>query len=293
MSLIINAKGLKEEKVEEMVNRVKFIKDTFSDATPTLVIINASDREDCSRYIRNKIAIANLVGVKTEVIKLEESVTQLELFSLINKLNMDKSVHGIILQLPIFEHLNPDELIQAIIPEKDVDAFSDKRIADTVKGIGKVRSATPRGVEMLLDYHNVDIEGANALVVGRGLHTGKSMANILLNRNATVTIAHSKTKNLEDYVRNSDIVVTSIGKPDSINPEWIKEGATIIGIGIAFDENGKQQTDYNPVKIQELGKAKFIGDRVACSGMATCIAIIEATIEACYEQLANTVLVGI
>lgn len=288
MSIIINAKGLKEEKVEEMINRVKFINNTFLGCTPTLVIINASDREDCARYIKNKIAIANLVGVKAEVIKLENDVTQIQLFNLIERLNNDLSVHGIILQLPIFDHLDAEALISKISPAKDVDAFSDKRISDTVKGIGNVRSATPRGVEMLLDYHRVNIEGSNALVVGRGLHTGKSMANILLNRNATVTIAHSKTDNLEQYVKNSDIIITSIGKQNSINPSWIKENATIIGIGISFDENGKQQTDYDPIAIQELGKAKFIGDRVGCSGLATCVAIIEATIEACVEQLYNS-----
>ena len=197
-----------------------------------LAVIMVGDNPASKVYVKNKSKACEQVGVEFEEFLLPEETTEKELFDLIDRLNDDESVDGILLQSPIPKHLDQNKAFKRINPEKDVDGFNPINVGNLCIGNDCFISCTPFGVMKILEYYNIDIEGKNAVVVGRSNIVGKPMIQCLLSKNATVTICHSRTKDLPSITRNADILIAAIGKPKFITSDMVKDGAVVIDVGI-------------------------------------------------------------
>lgn len=206
---------------------------------PKLAVIMVGENEASKVYVRNKSKACNQVGVEFEEFLLPEKTTEKELFDLIDKLNDDKTVNGILLQSPIPSHLDQNKAFRRISPNKDVDGFNPVNVGDLCIGNDCFISCTPYGVMKILEYYNIDIEGKNAVVLGRSNIVGKPMIQCLLQKHATVTVCHSRTKNLKSITSNADILVAAIGKAKFVKADMVKDGAVIIDVGINRNEDGK------------------------------------------------------
>jgi methylenetetrahydrofolate dehydrogenase (NADP+)/methenyltetrahydrofolate cyclohydrolase len=256
------------------------VANNYKGRLPKVVILMASNDKPSERYVANKIKMAEKFNIEAELIKFNENVTNKELEEVINDLNNDESVDGLILQLPVYEHLNARRLINQICPYKDVDGLTWYSKALLENNELKLMPCTPLGVKNLLLLEGVIIAGKNVVVVGRGETSGAPMATTFRNLNATVTFCHSKTsrKDLEFYVRHADIVISCVGKQNVLDAEWFKEGSIVVGVGFTYDENGKQQLDFDFNKVVELGKAKLVSQRTNCTGKATVISLLYNTV---------------
>lgn len=280
MTILIDAKSMKNEKLNELQNRVKEINNKIN-RIPKLVIVSASNDKASELYMNNKIKTGKEVGVDVEILRFTEKVSQEEMEDVIVKLNKDNSVDGVIVQLPIYKHLNKDKIISMIDPGKDADGFSYENLGMMFSGNHKgILPCTAKSVYEMLNHHDVDIEGKRICVIGKGLHTGKSLASLLINDGGTVTVCNSKTKNIEDIIKDSDIVISSVGKYGLIKPEWMKEGSVLIGIGIDY-VNGKQQTDYDIDEMVENSKCSLVSNRINSVGLGTTLFLMNNTIKLC------------
>ena len=215
---------------------------------PKLAVIMVGDNPASRVYVKNKSKACSQVGVEFEEFLLEENVEEKVLFDLIDRLNQDQSIHGILVQSPIPRHLNQNEAFQRISPEKDVDGFNAINVGNLWIGNDCFASCTPFGVMKILEYYGIEIEGKNAVVLGRSNIVGKPMSSQLLSKNATVTICHSKTKDLKEITKNADILVAAIGKPKFVTADFIKEGAVVIDVGINRTEGSNKicgDVDFN------------------------------------------------
>jgi len=224
-------------KLKEEISRKKM--------TPGLAVVLVGENPASEVYVCNKIKACNEVGIKSLDNKLPETTSEAELLKLIEKLNNDKNVHGILVQLPLPKQIDSEKVLNAIDPSKDVDGFHPVNLGRLLSGQNGLRPCTPLGVMDLIDSTGVDIKGKNAVVVGRSNIVGKPVAVMLLERHATVTVCHSRTQDLPGVVRNADIVVAAIGKPDFIKGAWIKKGAVVIDVGINRLEGGKLTGDVD------------------------------------------------
>lgn len=215
-----------------------------------LAVIQVGNDPASTIYVRNKKRGCEFVGIKSLSYELPEETTEEELLHLIGELNADEKVHGILVQLPLPKHINEDHIIKSIHPSKDVDGFHPENIGKMFIGEDTLVSCTPAGVIELLDYYNIDVAGKRCVVVGRSNNVGKPMAMLLTAKNGTVTIAHSKTKNLANVTQEADILVAAAGRPRLITAEHVKEGAVVIDIGIHRDEDNKMcgDVDFEQVK---------------------------------------------
>lgn len=274
---LMNAKVL-EDYMERKIKSM--IEDNYKGRKPQITIVVASEDRASQIYVNNKVKMGAKFGIDVKVIAFEESVTDEILKDLMNDLNNDDIVDGIILQLPVYKHLNPTMLINQISPHKDVDGLTwySKALMESNKL--ELMPCTPLGVKSLLELEGVEIEGKNVVIVGKGETAGAPMATMFRNLDATVTICHIKTsrEDLEFYVRHADIVVSCVGKMNVLEAEWFKEGAIAIGVGFTYDENGKQQLDFNVDKIMEIGKADLVSQRTNCTGKATVISLMYNTV---------------
>lgn len=202
-------------------------------------------------YVRNKIKGCEEVGVKSFAYYLPEEVGQAEVEELISSLSSDRAIDGILVQLPLPKHLNAQKILSLIPEDKDVDGFSAVNIGKLSKGQDALVACTPFGVMKMLEHYKIPVAGKRAVVIGRSDIVGKPMSMLLLNANATVTICHSKTENLAEEVRRADIVVAAIGKAKFITADMIKEGATVIDVGMNRDENGKLCGDVDFESVKE------------------------------------------
>ncbi|MEG1641996.1 MAG: bifunctional methylenetetrahydrofolate dehydrogenase/methenyltetrahydrofolate cyclohydrolase FolD [Synergistaceae bacterium] len=205
---------------------------------PTLAVVLVGEDPASKVYVGQKEKGCAAVGIESQKYTLPAETTREELLGLVKKLNEDKAVHGILVQLPLPKHLDEVEVINAISPEKDVDGFHPISSGLLMTGQPSLEPCTPKGVIKLLESTGIPISGKNAVVIGRSNIVGKPVALMLLSRNATVTITHSKTANLADVVRGADIVVAAIGKPKFVTADMVKEGAVIIDVGINRTESG-------------------------------------------------------
>ena len=205
----------------------------------TLAVIQVGSDPASSVYVNNKKKACEYIGMKSLAYELGEETTQEELLKIISNLNNRDDVNGILVQLPIPKHIDEDLIIKSINPKKDVDGFHPESVGALCIGQPGFVSCTPAGIIQLLKRSNVTIEGKECVVIGRSNIVGKPMALLLLRENGTVTIAHSKTKNLKEIAKRADIIVAAIGKPKFINKEYVKDGAVIIDVGIHRMENGK------------------------------------------------------
>ena len=259
---IIDGKAFSEkirEKVKVHVDNLK----TNHGIVPGLAVVLVGEDPASKVYVKNKGIQTKKAGMNSYEYKLEETVDEKTLLELVKKLNDDPNVHGILCQLPLPKHLNEDMIINTIKPAKDVDGFHISNVGLLNTGQKSLVPCTPLGCLMLLREFVGDLEGKKATVIGRSNIVGKPMFNLLLSENCTVTVVHSKTKNIEEICKTSDIIVAAVGRPNFVKSSWIKRGAVIIDVGI------------NRVTIEENGetKSKLIGDVdfESCSKIANAI----------------------
>lgn len=284
MAIIIDAKSLKEKEIVRLRDEVLTI-ETNIGRKPSLVIVKASDDLPSQHYIRNKVKLGEEIGIEVLVEELPETTTQDELEELIMTLNDCDNIDGIIVQLPLYPHLD-SKCTDLISPFKDSDCFTVERLGKMIQGDGNILPCTPKGVIKLLDEHMVDVPGKNVVVIGRSTHVGQSLSILLTQRSATVTTCHSKTKELEKHIMNADIVISCVGRLELIKPHMMKDNSVLIGVGITVDENGKQQTDYN-VEDMKNSRCSLVSNRVNSSGTTTVLALMDNTIELCKERYLN------
>lgn len=247
MAQIIDGKKISKELKDELKEKVAKYKEEGVEIT--LAVIQVGNDKASSVYVGNKKKACEYIGIKSLSYELEESTTEEELLNLIKELNNRKDVNGILVQLPLPKHINEDKVIETIDAKKDVDGFHPMSVGALSIGKKGFISCTPYGIIELLKRSNIDIDGKECVVIGRSNIVGKPMSMLLLRENATVTVAHSHTKNLKEVAKRADILVVAIGKPQFINSEYVKEGAVVIDVGIHRDENNRLcgDVDYEDV----------------------------------------------
>lgn len=249
MAQIIDGKKISQDIKDELKEKVTALKDTGTEVA--LAVIQVGNDPASSVYVRNKKKACEYIGIRSLSYELPEETTEDALIELIEKLNKDETVNGILVQLPVPKHIDPDKIIRTISPEKDVDGFHPQNVGKLVIGEEGFVSCTPAGVIQLLKRSGIEISGKNCVVVGRSNIVGKPMALLMLRENATVTIAHSKTKNLKELCQTADILIVAIGKPQFITADYVKEGAVVIDVGIHRDEIINSAEMYDMRKLQK------------------------------------------
>lgn len=273
---LLDARGIVEKKINELQTRVSKLVNK-----PKLVIIRIGDDFASGKYVANKIKRCDQVGIDSEIIHLKEDITQSEVEVIIKSLNNDNTVTGMLLQLPIPKHLDKDYLTNLIVDEKDVDGFTIGNMGKLSLGLGCNVACTPRGIITLLKEFKIDIESKDVLIINRSNIVGKPLAQLLLKENATVTIAHSKTKNLKDKIKSSDIVITAVGEANFLNANDFEDNTTIIDVSINFNDLGKMCGDVNKEDYDILINKKNCNLTPVPNGVGqmTVIELIEQTIE--------------
>lgn len=212
---------------------------------PTLAVVLVGEDKASQTYVRAKEKACNEYGIKSVAHRLSENTTQNELLALINVLNLDDSIHGILVQLPLPKHIDTNVVLAAIDPRKDVDGFHAVNVGKLVSGLDGFVPCTPLGVMEILKEYGIEVAGLNAVVIGRSNIVGKPMANLLLNASATVTVTHSKTKNLKEICKNADLIVAAIGKPFFLKTDMVKDGAVVVDVGINRLDDGRLVGDVD------------------------------------------------
>lgn len=247
MPQIIDGKVISAQIKDELKEKVAAMKD--KGATLCLAVIQVGNDAASSVYVGNKKKACAYVGIESLAYELDEDTTQEELLDLIKELNKREDVNGILVQLPLPEHIDEDLVIRTISPSKDVDGFHPQSVGALCIGQKGFVSCTPAGIIQLLKRSNIEIAGKECVIIGRSNIVGKPMALLLLRENGTVTVAHSKTKNLREVAKRADILVVAVGRPKMITREYVKEGAVVIDVGIHRNENNKLcgDVDYDDV----------------------------------------------
>lgn len=237
MAQIIDGKLISAQIKDELKEEVQKIKEMGGNIC--LAVVQVGDDPASSVYVNNKKKACAYIGIESRAFELPETTTEAELVSLVETLNADSGVNGILVQLPLPSHINEDLVIRTISPDKDVDGFHPQSVGRLWIGEKGFLSCTPAGIIQLLKRSGIGIEGKECVVIGRSNIVGKPMAALLLRENGTVTVTHSRTKNLKEVARRADILIVAIGKKQFINSEYIKEGAVVIDVGMHRDENNK------------------------------------------------------
>ena len=251
MAKIIDGKKISAEIKEELKTEVAAY--AAQGKKCALAVIQVGADPASSVYVRNKKKACAYIGIESLSYELPEETTEEELLALIQKLNDNPDVHGILCQLPLPKHICEDHVIQAIDPQKDVDGFHPQNVGALVVGKKGFVSCTPAGIIQLLKRSNIEIAGKHCVVIGRSNIVGKPMALLMLRENATVTICHSRTENLKEICKEADILIVAIGKPRYIGADYIKEGAVVIDVGIHRNEENKLCGDGIQLHYQFVG----------------------------------------
>lgn len=238
--IILDGKALSLKVLEQVKERVEKL-----EKQPHLVVILVGENPASKIYVNNKKKAAEKVGIKSTVIEMDTNVSEEDLLKTIEKLNNDSDVTGILVQLPLPKHIDKNKVILAISPKKDVDGFTPENVGKMVIGLEPYfYPATPQGIMMLLDEYKIPIEGKEAVVVGRSNIVGRPMAQLLLKRNATVTMCHSYTQDIQDRIKTADIVISAVGKK-IVRCKMVKKNSCIVDVGIFRDANGKLTGDVD------------------------------------------------
>ena len=245
---------------------------------PGLAVVIVGNNPASLVYVRNKAKACAEVGIESFEIALPEETTETELLSRIADLNNDPKVHGILVQLPLPRHINEESVINAIYPEKDVDAFHPMNVGKILIGNYSMLPCTPAGVIDLLDHYKISISGKKCVVIGRSNIVGKPMAQLLLERNGTVTVCHSRTQNIEDEMRAADILVVAIGKAEFVKGRMVKPGAVVIDVGINRNADGKLVGDVEFSSVSEV--ASYITPVPGGVGPMTITVLLKNTVKA-------------
>lgn len=234
---LIDGKAIGQEIRNELKEQVASL--TERGHQPGLAVILVGENPASQTYVKNKEKSSIEAGMKSELIKLPETVSEEELLQEVEKLNEDETIDGILVQLPLPKHIDENKVIRAISPDKDVDGFHPMNVGKMLIGQQTFLPCTPYGIMQLLERSNVEIAGKHAVIIGRSNIVGKPMGQLLLQKDATVTYCHSRTKDLKKYTKQADILIVAIGMAKFITGDYIKEGATVIDVGMNRDENGK------------------------------------------------------
>lgn len=280
MAQILDGKGLSKKVKENVKIEVDKLKE--KGINPKLAVIMVGNNSASAVYVKNKSNSCRNAGIDFEEFLLPEKTTEDELVKLIEKLNNDKLVHGILLQSPVPNHININRAFETISPTKDVDGFNAINVGNLSIGRDCFISCTPWGVMRMLEEYNIDVTGKTAVVIGRSNIVGKPMLQCLLSKDATVTICHSKTKNLEEVVNRADIVIAAIGKPNFVTGNMIKEGAVVIDVGINRMEDGSLCGDVN--YEEAFPKASYITPVPGGVGPMTVAMLLENVVKAAKEN---------
>lgn len=245
---IIDGKKVSSDIKEQLKKEINALK--LKGIEPCLAVVLVGEDPASKKYVASKEKTCVELGIKSIAHKLPESISQSDLLTLIDELNNDKSVHGILVQLPLPKGLDEKMVMNKIVPEKDIDGFGPQSLGRLFLDETGFIPCTPHGIIKLLEAYNIEISGKNAVVIGRSVIVGKPLAMLLLRKNATVTICHSKTRNIMEECKRADILCVAIGKAEYIKGDWIKEGAVVIDVGINVREDGKLVGDveYNSAK---------------------------------------------
>jgi len=280
MAKIINGKELAKNIRLELKNEVSKLKE--KGIIPKLAVIMVGDDKASKVYVKNKSKACEEIGIEYEEFLLDENISMEELLNLIEKLNNRKDINGILLQSPIPKNLNIDEAFNKIDYKKDVDGFNPVNVGKLVIGQDSFISCTPYGVIKMLENYNIPIEGKNVVIIGRSNIVGKPLMQCLLKKNATVTICHSKTKNISEITKKADILVAALGKAKFVTKEMVKEGAVVIDVGINRDESGKLVGDVDFEEVEKI--ASFITPVPGGVGPMTIAMLMSNVVKACKEQ---------
>ncbi len=254
MATIISGKEVSSKLRNELKEEVaEFVKE--SGITPGLAVVLVGEDPASAVYVRNKHRACEEVGMYSEVYRLPESTTEQELLVLIHELNQNEKIHGILVQLPLPKHISEEHVVLAIEPSKDVDAFHPVNVGKIMLGNYHFLPCTPAGVMALLDHYQIPVEGKHCVVIGRSNIVGKPQSLLLLEKNGTVTICHSKTKNLADITRQADILVAAVGRSNFIRGDMVKEGAVVIDVGINRMADGKLCGDVCFAEVEQKAAA--------------------------------------
>lgn len=253
MAKIIDGKLISKQIKDELKTEVAGLKANGTEIC--LAVIQVGNDPASSVYVGNKKKACEYIGIKSLAYELPEETTEAELIELIEKLNADDSVNGILVQLPVPRHINEEKIINTISPAKDVDGFHPASVGALSIGQKGFVSCTPAGIIQLLKRSGVDIAGKDCVVIGRSNIVGKPMAMLLLRENGTVTVCHSKTKNLKEVCKRADILVVAIGRPKMIDASYVKDGAVVIDVGIHRMDNGKLCGDVDYASVEPVASA--------------------------------------
>lgn len=282
MTELIDGKALSQKMQAELGRKVERLKEQHG-IIPGLAVILVGDNPASQVYVRNKERSALEAGFKSETLRLSESISQEELIDIIHQYNEDKSIHGILVQLPLPQHINDKKIILAIDPKKDVDGFHPMNTGHLWSGRPMMVPCTPAGImEMFREYH-VDLEGKHAVIIGRSNIVGKPMAQLLLDKNATVTLTHSRTRNLSEVTKEADILIVAIGQGHFVTKDFVKEGAVVIDVGMNRDENGKLIGDVVFEQVAEV--ASMITPVPGSVGPMTITMLLEQTYQAALRSV--------
>lgn len=254
MATLIDGKALAAKLQKNLAEKVIALKEKTG-LVPGLVVILVGDDPASQVYVGNKERSAQAAGFKSEVVRVSASISQEELLELIEQYNQDDSFHGILVQLPLPKHIDEEQVLLAISPDKDVDGFHPMNMGRLWSGHPVMVPCTPAGVMEMFKAYDIDLAGKQAVVIGRSNIVGKPMAQLLMDQNATVTIAHSRTKNLPELARTADVLVVAIGRGNFVTKEFIKEGAVVIDVGMNRDEAGKLCGDVKFDEVEPLASA--------------------------------------
>ena len=276
MATIMDGKALSLKLKEQMKQRIEQLKQ--QGINPKLVVVLVGDNSASQVYVRNKHKSCGEVGIESEVITMPEQTTQQELLEVVERLNQDETVDGILVQLPLPKQIDEKTVLRSILPEKDVDGFHPVNVGLLSIGDECFAPATPSGIIAMFQEYGINIAGKNCVVIGRSNIVGKPMAALLLKNNATVTICHSKTEDLASYTRRADVVIVATGRRHTLTADMVKEGAVVVDVGMNRNEQGKLCGDVDYEEVKE--KASFITPVPGGVGPMNITELLENTIQA-------------
>ena len=280
MSTIINGRELADQMQAEIQKDVE--KMTQQGIQPGLVVLLVGENPASQTYVRNKERAAAKIGILSKVEKLPETISEEELLAEIDKYNQDSRFHGILVQLPLPKHIDEEKILLAIDPKKDVDGFHPMNLGRLFVGKPEMIPCTPYGIMKMFEAYDIDLTGKRAVVIGRSNIVGKPMAQLLLMKNATVTIAHSKTEHLAEVAKEADILVVAIGRGHFVTKEFVKPGAIVIDVGMNRNQEGKLIGDVAFDEVSEI--ASYITPVPKGVGPMTITMLMYQTVEAAKKQ---------
>ena len=278
---IIDGKKVSAEVKEEVRQQTLKLKETHG-ITPGLAVVIVGDDPASRVYVNNKKKACELVGFKSEEYALPAETTQQELLNLVETLNNKDDINGILVQLPLPKHLDDKAVIAAINPKKDVDAFHAVNVGKIMLGEYDFLPCTPAGVMEMLHSYNIEVSGKNCVVIGRSNIVGKPMAMLLLHENGTVTICHSRTRDIAEVTKQADILVAAVGRPKFVTADMVKDGAVVIDVGMDRDENGKLCGDVDFENVKD--KCSYITPVPGGVGPMTIATLMKNTLKAAKIQ---------